>query len=459
MDPGSILLKIAAVLFLVGINAYFVAAEFSLVAVRRARIEQLIRAGDLRARRVMYALDHLDDFISAAQLGITLASIGIGFVAESAFHDILAPAINAVPASWWAAIPFVSSPGAGAHFVSTIITLLIVTYLHVVIGEQVPKMISIQKAEGVALVTVGPTQFFGTVLRPLIRFMTVSANAVTRMLGLKPTSAHSLAHTSDEIRILVEQSQQEGMVEAGEEQMIQGVFELGEMVAREVMVPRRDMLALSIHATREQVIALVTREAHSRIPVYDGDLDTIVGVLLAKDLLNEIVNGTGQFELRAILREACFVPDTKPVTDLLGELRARSVHMAIVVDEFGGTEGLVTLEDLLEEIVGDINDEHDLPEQMFRTLPNGHVIVDGGASIAEVNEKLSLDIREGDFETVGGYVFGELGRIPVKGDRVPVDGSASLSVEATGKRRITLVRYIPAQAPAKPVQSDVAGNS
>jgi CBS domain containing-hemolysin-like protein len=458
MDPGSILLKIAAVLFLVGVNAYFVAAEFSLVAVRRARIEQRIRAGDLRARRVMAALDHLDDFISAAQLGITIASIGIGFVAESAFHDLLAPAIDAVPATWWNALPFVSSASAGAHVVSTIITLLIVTYLHVVIGEQVPKMISIQKAEAVALVTVGPTQFFGAVLRPLIRFMSTSANVVTRMLGLQPNSAHSLAHTPDEIRILVEQSQQEGMVEAGEEQMIQGVFELGEMVAREVMVPRRDFVALPVDATRDQVISLVTREAHSRIPVYEGDLDHIVGVLLAKDLLSEIVNGKGPFELRAILREACFVPDTKPVTDLLGELRARSVHMAIVVDEFGGTEGLVTLEDLLEEIVGDINDEHDQPEQMFRTLPGGDVVVDGGASIADVNEKLGLELREGDFETVGGYVFGELGRVPVKGDRVPVDGAGTLSVEATRKRRITLVRYIPEKASSAPTRSDAASH-
>jgi putative hemolysin len=238
--------------------------------------------------------------------------------------------------------------------------------------------------------------------------------------------------------------------------MIQSVFEMGEMVAREVMTARRDFVALPVEATREQVIALVTREEHSRIPVYEDNLDHIVGVLLAKDLLHELVHSKGEFQLREILREACFVPDTKPVTSLIAELRARSLHMAFVVDEFGGTEGLVTLEDLLEEIVGDINDEHDLPEQDFRTTPEGHIVMDGGASIADVNERLTLELPEQDFDTIAGFVFGELGRMPAKGDTVSLDGRGTLRVEATRKRRITLVRYIPPAAHTRPVSADAA---
>jgi CBS domain containing-hemolysin-like protein len=426
---------------LVGINAYFVAAEFALVAVRRSRVEQLVRKGHPAARRVMAALDAPDDFISAAQLGITLASIGIGYLAEATLHDVILGYAVRIPLDWVAAVPFLGTPSGIAHAISTVLTLAVVTYFHVVIGEQVPKMISIQRADSVALWTVGPTQLFGALLRPAIRFMSGSASLVMRLFGMKATGVHSLAHEPEEIQIMVEQSQQEGKIEQEQEEMIHSVFEFGDMVAREVMTPRRDIIAVPLGAGQGEVVELVRVEQHSRLPVYDGSLDEIVGVLLVKDLIPYVADGGERdFDVRAIMREPYFVPDTKPVSDLLAEFRTKNIHLAIILDEFGGTEGLVTLEDLLEEIVGDINDEYDLPEpEDFTFTPEGDVLIDGGASIGEVNERFGLSLAEQDFDTIGGLLFGELGRVPRAGDTVELTG-AVFQVEETLERRITRVR-------------------
>lgn len=456
MDPASIFLNFIVVLVLVGINAFFVAAEFSLVAVRRSRVEQLVRAGDARARRIMAALDRPEDFISAAQLGITLASIGIGYLAEGALHGVLLSAVGRLPAAWTAALPPGVDVNVLAHTGATVLTLIAVTYLHVVLGEQVPKMISLQQAERVALVTVGPTRFFGAVLRPFIRFMSISAGAVMRVFGMHATGVHSLAHTPEELQILVEQSHKEGEIEEGEERMLRGVFEFGDLVAREVMTPRRDVVALSVDAARAEVLEVVTTEAHSRVPVYEGGLDNIVGVLLAKDLIPHLLEPEAEFDLRRIVREPYFIPDSKPVSDLLAELRQKNVHLAIVLDEFGGTEGLVTLEDLLEEIVGDIYDEYDLPEpEDFTLTPEGDVLIDGGAAVDEVNERFGLQLPEQDFDTIGGLVFGELGRLPDAGDEVRIDG-ALIRVEEAQERRVTRVRLL-ARVEAEPVLRNPGG--
>ncbi len=458
MDPASIVLSLLSVLVLVGINAYFVAAEFSLVAVRRSRVEQLVRAGHTRARHVMAALDRPDDFISAAQLGITLASIGIGYISEGVLHAVLLAYGDQLPLrAWAAALPLVRDASAVAHVAATALTLALVTYLHVVLGEQVPKMISIQRAERVALSTVRPTQLFGAALRPFIRGMTGSAGLVMRLLGMRATGVHTLAHTPEEIRILVEESHQEGFVEEGEERMIRGVFEFGDLVAREVMTPRRDIVALPLDAPREEVLRVVTQEAHSRIPVYEGNLDSVVGVLFVKDLVAQLMAGEGRFDLRSVVREPHFIPDTKPVSDLLSEFRAQKPHLAIVLDEFGGTEGLVTLEDLLEEIVGDIYDEYDQPEpEEFTVTAEGDVLIDGGASIGEVNERFRLGLPERDFDTLGGFIFGELGRVPQPGDVVALESGARLIVEEAQERRVTRVRFL---VPVRAAEAPETGGS
>ena len=442
MDPASFILKSLAVLVLVGINAYFVAAEFALVAVRRTRIEQRFRGGDRAARRVLESMDHPDDFISAAQLGITIASIGIGYIAEGTIAQLLVPFLGWANVHW--AVPLLGSINITSHLVATIITLTLVTYLHVVLGEQVPKMIAIQRAEPVVLWTVGPIQLFGRVLRPFIRFMSVSASTITRLVGVSPTGVHAVPHTPEEIRLLVEQSQEEGQIEAEQEQMIAGVFDFPDIMAREVMTPRRDIKALDVTSSLEEVLHILIEEGHSRMPVHEGDLDQIVGVLLAKDLLPYLVGSKGEgFNLRDVMREPYFVPDTKPLGELMAEMRSENVHLVIVIDEFGGTEGIVTMEDLLEEIVGDIYDEYDEPEPEFEVTAEGEILVDGGASIDEVNERFEMELSSQDFDTIGGYIFGALGRLPVPGDKVSVDGSGELTVVETEDRRIGKVKVVP----------------
>ena len=511
MDVSSIILKLLAVMVLVGINAYFVATEFALVAVRRTRIEQRLRGGDKRAKHVAHALDHPDQFISAAQLGITVASIAIGYIAEDTIAALILPYVQRVSLNL-GHIPLLGDPVITGHIIATLLTIVIVTYLHVVVGEQVPKMIAIQKAETVALWTTRPTQVFGLVFRPLIRIMSGSASAIIRLFGMEPTGVHSIAHSPEEIRLLVEQSQQEGEIEAEQEQMIHGVFEFPEIMAREVMTPRPDIVALEVGASLAEVVKLLIEEGHSRIPVFEEDLDNIVGILLVKDLLPYLVGAGGlsqpersvpedarpdlqaaagglsqtersvpedarpdlqaaagglsqpersvpegarpdlqaasaseAFVLREVLREPYFVPDTKRISELLAELRTRNVHLAIILDEFGGTEGLVTLEDLLEQIVGDIYDEYDQPEPDFTVTPEGDVLIDGGASIDEVNEKFGMKLSSDDYDTIGGYIFGALGRVPQRGDAIVVDGSGELRVEGTEERRITHVRLVPSR--------------
>jgi putative hemolysin len=440
---SSIFLKILAVLVLIGINAYFVATEFALVTVRRSRIDQRLRGGDQRARRVAEALEHPDDFISAAQFGITVATLSIGYIAEDSIHAAVLPFLQ-----------FSDYPVVTGHLIATIATLLILSVVHVVLGEQVPKMIAIQRAEKIALLTARPTLIFATMFRPLIVLISWAANGIVRLLGIEPTGVHGLAHSPEEIRTLVEQSGQEGELEAEQEQMIHGVFEFPEIMAREVMTPRPDIIALESSASMDEVVKLLIEEGHSRIPVYEEDLDNIVGILLVKDLLPYLVGTAGEaFVLRDVLREVYFVPDTKRISELLAELRTRNVHLAIVLDEFGGTEGLVTLEDLLEQIVGDIYDEYDQPEPDFTVTPEGDVLIDGGTSIDEVNERFGMELSSEDYDTIGGYIFGALGRVPQPGDAIHVDGSGELRVEGTEERRITSVRLVPARR-RKPRQVD-----
>ncbi|MGQ0560999.1 MAG: hemolysin family protein [Gemmatimonadota bacterium] len=432
---SSILIKILLVLLLIGINAYFVASEFALVAVRRSRLEQRMRAGDRRAQRVVETLDQPADFIAAAQLGITAASLAIGYVAEDSIHALILPYLQQA-----------QYPVVTGHIVATILTLLALTMLHVVLGERVPKLIAHQRAENIALWTTRPTLIFATVFRPLIRTVSGASNAIVRLFGLEPAGMPGIAHSPEEIRTLLEQSQQEGEIEAEQEQMIHGVFEFPEIIAREVMTPRPDIVALEAGASLDEVVQLLIDEGHSRIPVYQEDLDNIVGILLVKDLLPYLVGTAGEaFVLREVLREAYFVPDTKRISELLAELRARNVHLAMVLDEFGGTEGLVTLEDLLEQIVGDIYDEYDLPEPDFTVTPEGDVLIDGGTSIDEVNDRFGMELSSEDYDTIGGYIFGALGRVPQPGDAIHVDGSGDLRVEGTEERRITSVRLIPAR--------------
>jgi len=455
MDPHHVLIKPLYLLVLLAVNALFAAAELSLGAVRRARAEQLVRERRWGARALLAALDDPERLAAGAQLGRALATVALGVGVEVSVHAALAGAGERLGAGSW--LGALLANGVAPHALALLVALLLVGSLQVVLGQQLPAVLSEQHTEAVALAAVPPVAAFAALAAPLARLLAALTAGLTRALGLGPADVHALAATPEEIQVLVERSEEGGEIEPAEGQLLQRVFQFGDLVAREVMTPRRDVVALPAQASREEVLDLVVREAHSRIPVYEGSLDVIVGVLLVKDLIPLLLEQGAQareLRLRELAREPCFVPDGKPVSEVLTELRARRLHMAIVLDEFGGTEGIVTLEDLIEPIVGDIYDEHDVrgPDE-FSLTADGDVLVDGGAGVDEVNARFGLQLPRGDFDTIGGLVFGELGRLPRLGDEVSIDG-ACLRVEQLDERRIVRLRLRP--RPPLPAGPDAA---
>lgn len=444
-DPGSLPLFIVA--GLIAANAFLVAAEFALIAVRRIRIEQSIRRGDARAARVLPALDRLEELVFAAQVARSLASVVLGYQAVLLAIRYLAPLGGPGPVRL-GGVPL----GTPAE-VSIYVALLVVALLHATLGQQVPKLVAVHRAEWItAHVAVPPLRFLAVALAPVTWPLQYLVRAVVRLFGVHATGFHPLIESPEELRLLVSAPAGEGaesQIEEDEREMLRGVLEISETVVREVMTPRTEMVAVPADVTLERLLQVATEEGHSRIPVYEGTIDSVVGVILTKDLLRVLLERGGStdapFELTTILRPAYFVPDTKPVDELLGELRRQAVHVAIVLDEFGGTYGLVTLEDLLEEIVGEINDEFDEVEVEFTLTPEGDVLIDGGVLISEANERLGLDIPEDEFDTVGGFVFGTLGRVPDVGDVVSVTGSEgemALRVEERDERRVSVLRLM-----------------
>ncbi len=428
---SEVALRLLAVLALVAANAFFVAAEFALVGARRTRIEEMVSRGDRLARTVQRAQADLDRAISGTQLGITLASLGLGWIGEPA----VARSLEGLLASFGLAI----SPTA-LHTVAVGLAFLFITYLHIVLGELAPKTVALLRPERVSRLVAGPLLAFNRLLGPGIWLLNGSATLFLKLVRV-PTARHGLqhAHSPEEIESLVRQSLREGVVEEDEQAMIEGVFELTRTVVREVMTPRPDIIAVEADATVDEILQIAAASGFSRLPVYRESLDEIVGILVVKDLFGAIVaEDSSAVSARTVMREAVFVPDTKAVDDLLAELRARKLHMAIVVDEFGGTDGIVTLEDLLEEIVGEIYDEHDEAQTEVAVAPDGRVLLDGGFSFSDLLERLELDdvVEEEDYDTVAGYVIGVLGRIPEPGERVTL-GSSELEVLEVNDRRVT----------------------
>jgi CBS domain containing-hemolysin-like protein len=442
MDPPSSLPLFIA-LGLVALNAFLVAAEFALIAVRRSRIEQNVRLGDPRAQRVLPPLERLEELVFAAQLARSTASILLGWMAVRIARDFLVP-LGMLPG--WA----------------TAFAVALVIVVHATLGQQVPKLVAVHRAEWItAHVSIPVLELLAFAFYPVTRPLSFLVRGAVRMLGVPSVGFHPLMQTPEELRMLVTHGADPGEIEPDERDMIRGVFEFAETVAREVMTPRTAMVAVPVDIGFDDLVKTVIEEGHSRYPVYEGTVDSIVGVVLQRDLLPLLANReeleqTG-FDIRTILRPAYFVPGTKQVSELLQELRQQKVHLAIVLDEYGGTHGLVTMEDLLEEIVGEIDDEYDEPEPEFEPTPEGDVLIDGAVSLGEVNERFALRLPEDEFDTLGGYVFGTLGRVPVVGDAVTapgIDGDAELRVEETEERRVTVVRLA---RPAEAVAETTAG--
>ncbi len=430
--------RLVAVVVLVAANAFFVAAEFALVAARRTRIDAMIRRGDRKARTVRRALQDLYRQLSAAQLGITVASILLGYVAEDTVAHLFRDWFSSLPAS----LEFLTRGG-----VASVAAVAVISFLHVVVGEQAPKAWAITYPESTSRWVAAPLIFFSWITRPFTELLNRSSNALIRLLGIKKAGTeHDRVHSPEEIRMLVEQSRKTGGLGAGDARMLEGVFEFSEKNARDVMTPRTDIVALPAGASLAEAADRVAAAGRSRYPVTGESLDDVVGIVHAKDILRGLLTGA-EAPVQDIARPAFFVPGTREVEDVLADMKRQKVHLAIVLDEFGGTAGLVTMEDLLEEIVGAIYDEYDQVPQGAPTkadaLGGGVPILPGSTEISDVNRLLKLQLDDTDYTTIGGLLFGRLGRLPRVGDRVNLDGTTFEILEMDG-RRVGRVRVWPA---------------
>ncbi len=422
--------RLLAIILLVLLNAFFVGAEFALVRSRRTRLEAMVRSGDRLARFAVRAASNISRILSASQLGVTLASLGLGWVAESTVGEVFE--------HLFANLPFAIEVSMRLTLAATV-ALIIVTYLHVVFGELVPKAAALNHPESLARWLAPPLLFFAWITTPFTFFLNRSSLVILHALGQEKAGSEEAVHSPEEIRLLVEQSQESGQMLAHDADMIDAVFEFSEKNAREVMTPRTELVALPVEATLSEVLGVVQESGLSRYPVYDESIDNIIGVVLAKDLLKLLAprTDTDAFDLPSIMRPVHVIPGSREVEEVLADFKRLKEHMAVVLDEYGGTAGVVTMEDLLEEIVGEILDEYDTPEDAEAPLHTraGQTLVPGSTHIGELNEHFGLTIPDEDYTTIGGYVFGVLGRLPIVGDRV-IAGGAIFTVREMDGRRI-----------------------
>ena len=437
-------IELFIILLLVAINGVFVAAEIALVSIRRSRVEQLVEEGRRGAHRVRNLTNDPGRFLAVVQIAVTF----VGFLAAAfAGVNLSQPLAEALVSAG------MDAGSAGA--IALVVVTVLVSLFTIVFGELVPKTLALAHPESFATALAVPVDVLGRVLHPIVAVLTRATSAIARLLGAEVSTEQQIS--ADELRLIVERGGEQGILEAEEEQMINAVIELGERRVHEVMVPRVAMASLPADATMEQAIDLVIEVGHSRVPVYHDSIDEIVGILYAKDLLPYLKPDAGpRPSLRKLLRPPVLVPESMTVDDLLHEFQRRKVHIAIVLDEYGGTAGLVTIEDLLEEIVGEIQDEYDVEEPMVERLSDHEARVDGRADVDELLELFDLDLKLEDaeeYDTVGGLMYHRIGGVPSPGDTVDVDG-LRLTVETTDGRRVGKVLVTrQVERPAQPPES------
>jgi putative hemolysin len=426
------LFEIVIIALLVVLNGILVAAEIALVTVRRSRLQQLVDEGRAGAKRVDRLISEPGRFLAVLQLGITF----VGFLAAAFAGANIASSLE----SWLKGFPAL---GSQAGLIALLIVTLAVAFVTAIFGELVPKTLALAHAERYALLFARPVEVLGRIFAPVVWVLNGITTRITGMLGVTDIERDRLS--SQELMILVERGGQQGVIEAEEEQMIGAVLELGESRVHEVMVPRIDIVALPVVAGLDEIVDTIVREGHSRIPVYEDSVDNVVGILYAKDLLPYLKGADSPPPIRKLLRLPLFVPESMLVDDLLHSLQRRKVHIAIVLDEYGGTAGLVTIEDLLEEIVGEIQDEYDTEEPMIVKLSEREARVDGRASVDELVEAfgVNLDGKDRDeYDTIGGLVYHRVGGVPKVGDEVRVADVLTLTVESTDGRRVGKVLVV-----------------
>jgi len=433
------LADLGLILLLILLNGLFVAAEIAFVTVRRTRLDELADEGDRRAARALRLLKDPGRFLAVIQVAITFLGALASAVAAVSIVELLATPLSGV--SWI---------GERAGVLALLVVTLLVSVVSIVLGELIPKGFALANPDRIALAASGPISLFAKIVSPLVALLVLLTKVISKPFGIDPTRTPELS--AAEIRLIVEQGSQQGVLEAEEEQMISAVMSLSDSKLHEVMVPRIDIVAIDQEATFDEAVEVVLKEGHSRTPLYRESVDHIVGILYAKDLLRLIAAGGPRPRLRDIMRPALFVPESQSVDDLLHELQRRKVHMAVVLDEYGGTAGLVTIEDLLEEIVGEIQDEFDEEEPMKVEIGPGEVILDGRAAIDDLTELVepALELEDDEeYDTLGGFVYHRIGRVPVVGDAVVIEPFVITVIKVSGRRVGKVrVRWTPVNAAA-----------
>lgn len=429
------------VFFLVLLNGFFVASEFAIVKVRSTRIIQLSEEGNLRAKIAQKIIANLDAYLSATQLGITLTSLGLGWVGEPAIAKLLLPIFS-----------FLKIPSNLHHLIAGIIAFSIITFLHIVIGEMAPKSLAIRHAEKTTLFVARPLHLFFSIFKPTIWLLNSSANILLKWLGISLVTDQQHAHTEEEIRMLVAQSHKSGIIDQVELSLFDNIFDFADRVGREVMVPRVDMVCVYAHDPLEKSIETIKNSHYTRFPLCGKDKDDILGIIHIRDLYESLVSGK-QTSLMKIIRPSILVPETMEIKDILQTLQKNKTELAIVIDEYGGTSGLVTIEDIIEEIVGEIQDEFDNEQPFFQKRKNA-TSIDARLLIEEVNEYFNINIQDENNDTIGGWFFSQIQTVPRIGSQVTYD-SYQFIVQEMDQRSITrlLVRPTPQKKERKPQQS------
>ncbi len=434
---------LGAALALVLLNALFVATEFAFVAVRRSRIEQLANQGQRRAKALLGSLRDLNHFIAATQLGITMCSLALGWLGEPAVGRVVEPLIEGLIG------PFVAD--AVAKTIAVILSFALITAVLIIAGELAPKTIALQRTEATALWVARPILVFARVFQPFIWALNASGRAVVRLLGVAPASEHGGQLSAEEIEIVLQASARAGLLSTSELLLARRALEFGEIQADQIMVPRTEMVAIDAAATLDEVIALIERTQHSRYPVYEDDLDHILGILGARDLIAFIRRGASDW--RSLVRPAVAIPESVSVEVAVAAMRARQVQIVVLVDEHGGTSGIITADEVLYRLLGRWLGGRGAGQETVRTLPTGNLLLSGLALIADVEEATGAELADEDFDTVGGFIMARLGRIPRVGDRIDVSGY-QFRVMAMDGRRVDRVLVL--RAAAAPASGGVA---
>ncbi|OGH98104.1 MAG: hypothetical protein A2287_02135 [Candidatus Melainabacteria bacterium RIFOXYA12_FULL_32_12] len=422
-------LRLIVIGLLIFANAFFVASEFALVNVRKTRIQQLVKEGNKTAQIISKELNNIPKFIAAVQLGVTVSSIGLGWVGESTLAEMLYPLFTFLPQI---------GQVIATHTVAAVIAFIIITILQIEFGELIPKAIALQYPETTSFIIARPMNLISTIFSPFILLLNNMGNGLLKLLKIPPAAGIHLVHSTEELDMLISASYQEGVLNATERDMLHNVFKFSDLIARQIMVPRPDVVSIPLNISLEELTKFVYEHQFTRYPVYEGDLDHILGIVHIKDII-PFIEAKEKFALSKIIRKVMLIPETLTIDKLLLEFKRHHSQMALVIDEFGGTSGIVTLEDVLEEIFGDVQDEFDTEEADVKVISDNEFLVNAMLRIDEINELFDMNITEEEIETIGGLILKELGRVANIGDKIKIDDLV-FTVESVEGARITKLK-------------------